>query len=1250
MKTVLDRLRSPARARRYATWGFLLVAVIAVAIPAGAGAVGASTRSTQLAIKQIKSMNDTHATKKVWHARAKATKAKRGKAGAEPIVQPSDYRAFSLDVAHMRSLLDQAPREGTAAARSNPFVLSLPAPGGAFQRFAITDSPIMEAGLASDHPEIGTYSGYGIDDLGSTIRLDLSPLGFHASVRSPNGSWYIDPQFKDDQGKYVSYYGEDLESSPHGTFVFRDDDTEDATAEAVEALTTHGGGPSVGTQLRTYRLALVSDPSYATYFGAANVTAAKVALMNRVDQIYEDETSIRMILINNNDLLNLNNAALATDPNGPCGAISCFTTAQLAGGCTGGLLTRNRLVVGQIIGASNFDIGHIVLGINGGGVASLGVVGGNSKAQGCTGLPAPDGDFFAVDYVAHEMGHEFAGNHSFNGTQVNCSGGNRNNPTSVEPGSGSSIMAYAGICRQDDLQPHSDPYWSQRSFEEITNYVSSTRPPINEVQNVALRDFDGTDSFTINYNGVDSAPIVNGTNYTAAGITLALHGVSEVQTVSLSGFDTDGDSYALSYNGANTVSIIRGQNNTTAGIAAALQGGNEQQQVALTGFNQTTQSFQIQFNGQTTGVFGLGGTAISNANIAAAINALPGFAGTVSSAGAGNTGFTLTFAGASANTDVPSVAIVNCTGACASTVRENVKGSQPVAGWPTAGSGGTAAVTSLSDAGYTLTFGGSHQGTDVSPISVVNGTGGVTGAVAETTKGSSGSLPPGVAVTVAPYFNVNPFNTSGFQVTFSGILGLTNANALSLTNLNGATGFVGETAKGGPIDNNGFTVTPTGNNPPVAGTPEGYTIPYRTPFTLTGAGSDPDAGQTLTYLWEQNDTGTGTALVDPNKTTGPLFRQFGTALNAALYDPHQYNTGGENHVTTDPSRTFPDLAQILANNTNAATGDCPGAPAPPSPPSGGTNVPQALIDCYSEFLPTAAYAGPIHMRLTVRDGHPGGGGVASSDTLLTLASGTGPFLVTSQSTPAALDGGSSQTVTWNVAGTNAAPINTSQVKISLSTDGGFTYPYVLAASTANDGSEAVSLPNVTTAKARVKVEAVGNVYFDISDVDFPIQAVFGSNALQSQPNGNQSGKAEAFRFTAPASGTLSQLSIYLTVNSRSTGAVLGLYASNAANNHPSTLLASGTIASPTNGAWNIAPLSKAVTLDAGKSYWIAILSPEGNGAIEFLDECCGSSKGVSPSETSRSVHLAALPATWQTGTVFRNDGPVSAFGLLAPAP
>ncbi len=960
-------------------------------------------------------------------------------------------------------------------------------------------------------------------------------------------------------------------------------------------------GPSAGPQLRTYRLALVTDPTYSNYFGGpANVTPAKVTLMNRVNQIYEDETSIRMVLIGNNDLLNLNTPAQMTQGNGPCGEIPCYTPAQ-ATSCGGATLNRNRIVIGQIIGANNFDVGHIGLGNPGGGVASLGVVGGNSKAQGCTGLSAPVGDFFAVDYVAHEIGHQFAGNHTFNGTQVNCSGGNRNGANSVEPGSGSSIMAYAGICRQDDLQPHSDPYWSQRSFEEIINLVTGTRPPINEVQTASLNDFSGGttelqtvqlsgfggtdsfqlmyagnnsptitrgtnydtagikaaieatpawpaggtvtvtgigggaltdagfdvtfggtlastdaapltvvngigvtgttteifnggptfDSFTLNYNGANSVPIVHGSNYTLAGLSEALQGASEVQTVSLTGYDADGDSYTLSYGGGTTVPIVRGQNNTAAGVQNAIQGGNEQQQAILTGFDGATQSFQVQIGGQNSAVLGFGGQAISNANVAAAVNAIPGFAGTVTSAGAGNTGFTLTFAGASANVDVPSISIVNCTPTCTSSVRELAKGGVAMAGWP---SGGTVAVGTVTDTGYALTFSGAHQGTDVGPFSVTNGTGGTAGTVAETVKGTQGLLPVGATATVAAWGGAGALNDAGFQVTFGGTLGLVNVSALTLTNMTGLTGFIGETARGGPIDNQGFTITNTGNSAPVVTAPAGFTIPTRTPFALTGSATDAN-GDTLTYLWEQNDRGgaVGTALVNPNKVDGPIFRQFGTALDTTVYNPAQYNSPGENHPTTSPTRVFPDMPQVLADNTNAETGNCPGAPAPPSPPSGGTNVPQPLIDCYSEWLPTFMWVGfladrTLHFRLTARDGN-GGIGSQPVDTALVIAPAAGPFLVTSQATPTTAGGRSALPVTWDVAGTNTAPINTANVRITLSTDGGASFPTVLVASTPNDGAESVTLPNTPTTQGRIKVEAVGNVYFDVSDANLTIQGI-----------------------------------------------------------------------------------------------------------------------------------------------------------------
>jgi hypothetical protein len=504
----------------------------------------------------------------------------------------------------MAALLATAPREKGKANKNNSLILSLPNPHGVFEDFMIQESSVMEAGLAALHPEIKTYRGYGIDNPAATIHLDLTPLGFHASVRSPQGSWYIDPYYHLDDSLYASYFGRDLQEDPHGGFVERDAEmpeisTPRAYYYASEMVTLQGGNfapnaaitvtildpdgkfaareivahsdsngsfdasfvadpdgilgmhqleatdgtdyafgsydvvtaedvsqdPPVGDQLRTYRLALLTDPGYANYFGAANVTAAKVTLMNRVSQVYEDETSIRLILIAQNDNLNLNTAAQMTGANGPCGGTACYTSGQ-ASTCGSGTLTRTRQVIGLLAGASNYDIGHIALGLPGGGVASLGVVGGNNKAQGCTGLPAPVGDFFAVDYVAHEMGHQFAGNHTFNGTISNCSGGNRSAGNSVEPGSGSSIMAYAGICGTDNLQPHSDPYWSQRSFDEIVTYTSAADTNINEVQMGALTGFNTNgQSFQLQLNGSDSVAIVRGTNFTTAGVKAAIESI-----------------------------------------------------------------------------------------------------------------------------------------------------------------------------------------------------------------------------------------------------------------------------------------------------------------------------------------------------------------------------------------------------------------------------------------------------------------------------------------------------------------------------------------------------------------------------------------------------------------------------------------------------------------------------------------------------------------------------------------------------
>ena len=212
--------------------------------------------------------------------------------------------------------------------------------------------------------------------------------------------------------------------------------------------------------------------------------------MNRVSQVYEDDLSIRMQLIANNDLLNFDTWDEAIGPNGPCGVAACYTQAQVTG-CSN--LARNRTVIGQIIGASNWPRHRPPRARQGAGRRRREPRrrGPLREGAGLHRHPDADGDFYAIDYVAHEMGHQFSGNHPFNGTQLNCSGGIETAPRRSRAGPAPRSWRTPGICMTDDLQPHSDPYFSQRSLQEISTYTASNQLAINEVQGVALRHFGG---------------------------------------------------------------------------------------------------------------------------------------------------------------------------------------------------------------------------------------------------------------------------------------------------------------------------------------------------------------------------------------------------------------------------------------------------------------------------------------------------------------------------------------------------------------------------------------------------------------------------------------------------------------------------------------------------------------------------------------------------------------------------------------
>jgi hypothetical protein len=256
------------------------------------------------------------------------------------------------------------------------------------------------------------------------------------------------------------------------------------------------------------------------------------------------------------------------------------------------------------------------------------------------------------------------------------------------------------------------------------------------------------------------------------------------------------------------------------------------------------------------------------------------------------------------------------------------------------------------------------------------------------------------------------------------------------------------------------TTSIAGNNAtPVVNALSNYTIPKSTPFALTGSASDAD-GDALTYCWEQYDNAStsqtgASSVASATKASGP---------NWITFSP-----------TTSPTRYFPRLSSILAGSLT--TGPLTGGDA------GAT----------SEALSSVART--LNFRLTVRDNAPYSstapvkvGQTQYANMTVTVSSASGPFAVSAPNTAVSYAGGSTQTITWSVASTTAAPVSCANVKISLSTDGGQTFPTVLAASTPNDGTEDLVIPNTPTTTARIKVEAVGNIFFDISNANFTITA------------------------------------------------------------------------------------------------------------------------------------------------------------------
>lgn len=427
---------------------------------------------------------------------------------AKPLVwiEPESFRLVKLRIS--------ALSESTAlSSGSESSLITLPMPNGEQETFIYWEVETMEPGLRDWFLQQGfdmrTFAGHSVNNTSKLLRMDWGgPQGWHVSVVGPEGSFNIDPYWKDSTEYYAVYSRADQDrgsaaswscrSADHDhSYSHRRDSDFSPTTDLREGITTSARTAGV---LRAYRLANAATGEYTQFHGGsvADGQAAIVTAINRVNQVFERDLSIRLILISENSQVVYTNAG--SDP---------YTNDDGFA-----MLFENQANLDAVFTSGGYDIGH-VFSTGGGGIAALGSpCSSDFKAQGVTGLPAPAGDTFFIDFVAHELGHQFGAQHTWN--SASCDINQRSANTAYEPGSGTTVMGYAGICGPaDNLQLNSDAYFHYASINEILNFSQNGNDgdcdtPINPGGNPNEPTVDAGDNVTIPANTPFELTAVNG--------------------------------------------------------------------------------------------------------------------------------------------------------------------------------------------------------------------------------------------------------------------------------------------------------------------------------------------------------------------------------------------------------------------------------------------------------------------------------------------------------------------------------------------------------------------------------------------------------------------------------------------------------------------------------------------------------------------------------------------------------------------
>ena len=368
-------------------------------------------------------------------------------------VHPSKFQLFQSDFNALKQLLLSAPMENSSL--TSNLVIQFPDYEGNLNNYKVFEAPVMEKGLSDKFPSIRSYSAQGIDDTSSTLRFSITHFGLHVmSTSGKMGTYYIDTYTKD-LNNYIIYSRKDIQKArSFGCFV-QDNDPAIESSRGYEYQEFVNEG-----DFRQYKLAISNTIEYAAYHLTAAgtpagaslavkkgvVLSAMVVSLTRLNGIYEREMSLRMNLVANNDLVIFIDSDSYT--NSPA------------------MIDEIQPIVDGLIGFANYDMGHGYCTTDS-GIAQGSSVCSSGKSRGITGNPAPVGDPFDVDYVAHEMGHQFGASHTQNN---NC---NRVASSAYEPGSASTILGYAGICAPN-VQANSDAHFHARSILQMTSFVTTS--------------------------------------------------------------------------------------------------------------------------------------------------------------------------------------------------------------------------------------------------------------------------------------------------------------------------------------------------------------------------------------------------------------------------------------------------------------------------------------------------------------------------------------------------------------------------------------------------------------------------------------------------------------------------------------------------------------------------------------------------------------------------------------------------------